>query len=790
MRTLNIFTSYNLKQFKSSKILYFFICISVTIATCMALSVPVVINTMTTASEKSQKRINGADIKIEMNYKSQNVCDKLDSLVDSGVIKNYTYKQAYNASIRHQKNDYYIDLVTEDNLADNEATVSSTTAEKLNLHLKDKISVLGENYTIKSIDDLNFGVSSQASQLGYVKLNSKNISIDTKPYAHLYLINAKSDSSSKIKSLKAQLKKDFKKDFNSSCIISSTEDVAKENAEKINSTVLIINMLNTIVFLFTLFAIISCLNMILSLRNKDIAAMKLSNIPSKNIKNAFLLEFFSTTTLGIILGAILSNKISFLMLKYNGITSKNTFSINSALTIFVGCILFEIIYILYGFTLAKKIKHLKPLAVIKGDEPATFKRRHGFSMILITIISMFVYSIYVGTITAFISSVIIFIVLLLLFVVSILLIYILSSIPLSWKCGNYTFKKIKSRKCSNALVVVSLVFMSSFILFGFRLPQGLTDSYSKGLNDTLPYNHIAFVSAKKDFNPSKKITYSKFDVNFDCTTIDQSNNSLVPVIFAKTSKDNYGLKCKIKSGVNLFEGSGVLISDVFAKDHNLNLRDNLTISYNDISASFKIKGIYVSKNINPTIILSDNTSNVLTDAKDSFSKEMYLMNCDSATITAEAKSLKGAMFLNISDLNDALLSLLDGYVKMLRLLSIICIIVAIIFGLNVCQLFSIKDGKEYAIIRGLGLTKGFLTCSNALELIQIDFISSVLSIAFYYTVSTLLSTNLFKETFVFSVFDGFLIILLNTLIAFIIFSKRQIHIQKKSNDFTLLKDYD
>ena len=819
MNWVKVFREYNLKQLKSSLLLHICVVISVLLAVATAISIPRVTNSIESSYQKKAVKINGADVTIQTSGENFKLCEYLNSKGKG--IKSYTVGKAQNGSIkRSQKGSkaFYTDVISVadsrtntgegadervnestdekknivtvsgfDNLKENEIIISSYLAEKLNLSKNDTIKLLDKKKKIVDIEDLPYGASSQGKQLGYV---------------NIYYINL--DNPDKADKFLSKLKSELKNDMSQDTTYSTAKSVVKENNKKQENSLVIVSLANTTCFIFTLFTTLSCGYMLLSKRKKDHAIMQLNGIRKKIIRNALFFELLFPILIGCVLGGIFSTTLEKLLLAINGLGSIKSQSIFSPLT-FMGVVFFFAVYVVYVRILTLSIIKSNPYYVIKEiPEKRTIPL---VRYVVFTLITFFVYAIYVGTDSVFVSSIILIFVLLVCLLVCFALVKLICAFKNISKTTLYVFKKLSKRAVAYALVMLAFIFMNVFMMFGYNLPKELSNSYNSQLKKDLPFNYIAMVKmSDKDDQTSLEEQiehFSKIRIRNGIMCKSEKNKLKTDVTVGAVKNADYYYKYSLKKGqqIDKLKKNEIVISDVFAEKNKLKLNDTLDLTLSlgenvqgngskNRQAIIKVKvaGIYVCQNINPNLILCNekntnlNVENQIIAASDYY---QYLLKRKSVS---SIKNVENTLFIGVNNIVDAMLGLLDGYVNMLKILGLICIFVALIFSINVFMIFTKNDEKEQIIVRAIGMKKKFLQQACILETIVYVVITFLLSFGLYTSIEGLLSVALFKQAGKVSIVNALIILCSTLCITFSTFAIKMRFINRHSNDFMRLKE--
>lgn len=719
MKWTDIFKIYNLKKIRVDKILFLFTSISILIATSISLIIPVVNIENQKYTMKNLKTINGGDLSIVlMGEQPENFYKKLDQLekdnfeIKTSSIQNCYYKKGSN-------NIMGVMSIGDYSLNDDEIILQNTLAKSLNAHIGDYIELDTRGngkykYKVKDIESLYSGVTRDAKLLGYGKINKTNNSKNIEGTSYI-VINGKN-----IEKIKKELI-----EINNANQYSTLKDVKQENSDDLTMQKVVLSILSTVAYIFSALAIISTSLMIILKTKKDIATLRLLSFNPSSIKKAFMLEF----SIWILLPILFSEILSFLSIKhilnYAGIII-TSLSKESLISLFKGFIFNTLVFFILIYVALKIIDGIKAMAVIREDETELKKqnRRIAIWTILLIPLLLILYSISCDNIENIYG--ILAIILLLTFFLALTSVFIklFSKVHFKNNIMIYSLNSIKKRFSSFLLILMSLTITLCFILIGFNLEHSLKENFKQGFANTLPYNY--YVEGTNDDQIEQILTNDSAVKGFSrYSSIDGKikNKEFYDkfVTISEINKEDYKLKYKLISGKNLFEGKeGFVIPDTLKDQYNINLGDVLEVQTPTGTIKEKIKGVYKSGGLNSSGIIKENVSLGYN--------KYFLVNSTNNNFINE---LTNSTVVSISDMGNSMSSYFSSFLKIFRLLSIICLFGTILFNINMIFMNCIQDQRDEEILMALGYNKNFIIKSQIVKMLIITFISSLLSLGIY-----------------------------------------------------------
>lgn len=328
-------------------------------------------------------------------------------------------------------------------------------------------------------------VGQQGQQMGYVKVSKLGID-STKSYGKIILINS-SNVEDTVKELRAAEEK---------FIYTTVKDIEKQIEEKVSSNTMSLSILNTICIIMTIMLLITSVFLIITKSNKEIAIMKISSIDYKKIKKAFQLQFNCYSIPSIVVGSVLSIYLTKFILKMNDILYKiDQINIKH---IIIGAILFIIIYMVYIVIGTGLIKKIEPLAVLKVNQEKIKIKKTVILSTLFTLLSLVLYSNYVGSPNIIGGSFIVIILIVVFFMIAFIRLSIIVLIRPKKVIKRYYIFNIKQKKSSIILTILSLSFTILFFLIGFTLSSTIGDSFNKAVQSKIQYNYMITASDLKN----------------------------------------------------------------------------------------------------------------------------------------------------------------------------------------------------------------------------------------------------------------------------------------------------
>lgn len=725
---VKVFKLYNLRRRNNNIILYLFVMISIIVAVAISLSIPQIIFEEEHYYSDNALILNGGELKVEAPYLSSEFEEKIDSLSDNEIkVKKFT---VLTTSYKKNANRFLGSLIIGDyGLKENEIILYKGLADELNVRKNDKITFGTNSYVVKEIEKTANGVDSQSELIGYGKVSSYDMDNLT-PSKTVILIECNDGTA---------LKEDLKK-IESGYSYSTVADKMDSMQDELNMNATTLNILNTMSYLMTILSVISGIFLIIVQRQKEIAIMRMLSIRTKSIKKAMRYELYIMIFIPVLLGSILSNPLAGVLLRTNGIIDQGLSS--EVIQILIsGFLLFTAIYYMFIRIATIAINAISPLFVTRNDMLSWKKSKSKIVKLslLFIVMTLCLYSIYLGRGSALISSLAILLFVMIFFILTVIIINIVSVLPIKTKLFVYTIKNIKSNKYSFVFIILSLSLTIWFLLIGFTLEKTIRDSYTAGVEQKVNYNYI--VADNNPENLSKILSESSDVTAF--TKVYRSIGMLITgeeelnlVQVSEIRQDNYKVQFNIVKGEELFAGSDdeVLISSEFSEQMKYDIGDIVKIRINDKINEYKIKGIYEAGGINQAMIIKP-----YVGAEES--KAMFLVESQTGNFE---KKLEDASIMHISTMGLAIMNRISQFLLIFKWLCLICIFSSLLFNLNLMYMASMSEYREMVIIRALGIGKQFLYQHIALKFILVLAESILMSLGFYIIIMRLALNMIFK----------------------------------------------
>lgn len=712
MKNRNILREYCYKVIYEKPIIPIFVVLSVVLSISISLSIPQISTTIDEYWDKNSYQQNGGNLKVEVGYFSEKFEKKLSEMKKEDKIQE-VYTQG--GTIKVGKKQIYSEMLYgKYHLKSNEVILSRSLSKVIGLTIGDNITINGKKYKIKSIEDFPKGVSKQASEIGYVKLNknrSKNFS------SKLVFIKSKN-----YKKIKKELEK-----IEGGYDYTTIDEVTKSLKEKNSSNMMSLNMLNTMSIVMTIISILTCIILIISRSKKDISILLLQSIPRKKIKHSFENQFRLLMFPAILMGSAISICVAKILLKMNHFDFSIT--LYTVQKLVVGIILFSIFFNFCITISCNWITYINPLNVLKGNKESIKKFPFFIKIFFLTIFFLTVYAKYVGNRKVMTGSILILIFLFLFLV----LIYSFINLVLLFRSNNklyrYTVCSIKEKKQSFLLLILSLSFTILFFLIGFTFSDFISKEYTRSLEQKLNYNYMLY--SKKESTVEKLIKQTRKSGFF--TKIKMKNGFMIideneqkNIILCGIDKNKYGVKYKIIEGTGVFEGNSkeVVISDTLSEKYKLKVGNSISLQFEQTKSNYKIKGIYDSGNMNTEHILIDNHNFF-----DKYNSTMYIANIVDENIV---EALDDVMMINLTDIGSSLKEGLQSVLSIFKGICCICIVLSFIFNFNLIYIDMIGQEKNYTILQALGLSKNELLKKLLFEELIAFLLTMLVSMGTYF----------------------------------------------------------
>ena len=771
MKWLEIFKIYSLKQISKEKILFIFTSLSILLATSISIIIPVVNIENERYFESNIKSINGGDLSISITGKqTKKFQDKLLEFKNRGLkVESIILETCYYVK---SSNDIMGTMVIGDyNLKEDEIILHGNLASSLNVKVGDYVEIDTKGngkipYKVKEIERVSSGVDRDAELLGYGKVQNSERVKDISGREIIHINGGDGES----------LKKELINEESANWY--TTIDDRKKSVKDeslIQKTSL--GVLSVVGYIFSTLSIISTIIMIILKRKRDIAILRLVSIDKKDIKRAMVAEVSLWLLCPIILSGILSYYGSSFILNISGIefskTSGESFSLILKGMFFNGLIFFLLINV--GLII---VNGINAMSVIREDHKKLKRQKTKVVVFTVIAIPIFIatYALYSKNLEGLLGSVIVIIIIGVFLGLVSLVIKLLSLMRFRNPLFIYSIKSIKNRFFSFVLVILSLTLTLWFILIGFNLEASIKENFRSAFSEILPYDY--YIKCK-DNEFLEKVLKSNGDVkgyiktaSIDGKVVNEKYNEMYRNInVSEVNSEDYKVEYEIIQGENLFNGEdGFIIPDEAREMNALDVGERLDIETDKGMISGRIKGIYKSGGINTLNILKENV-------KYGEDISYYVKAKDGGFID----KLKNCSVVAVGDMGDRVAANISGFMKVFRILSVICLIGTILFNINMVYMNFIKDEQDSEMFIALGLGRKFVIRVQVIKMILLVILSSTLSLIIYYIMVNLFSAMMIDGKGVISLKIIIMNLLISIFIAIITFNVPLRRISKKSN---------
>lgn len=776
MSWLNVFKLYNLKKIKSEKVVFIFTALSIFLTTLISLLVPQITINNKEVMDRSVREVNGGSLIIQANYPSKKFNDELE------VLK----KEGYEVNINAVANGYYKSnnnkktvgrLISGNfNISENEIILYKSISNNLDIKVGDKVEVKSsengvKSYIVKKIENMPCGVDGDSKTLGYGKILSyKNTKVKS---SSLVIINGGDGEK-----LKERLK-----NIEDGYVYTSLKDREKLTQRDIDNEIISYSVITEMVYILSIITIITITVMILLKRKRDLAILKMLGISNTNLKMGIILELSLTIIIPILLAGICSFKLSSYILIFNE-TSELIGACEKIKIIFKGIIFNLLLFFIFLNMALRIMKNIKPLSIIRNntDELRKNSKKIIFSSIVLIPIILFLYSLYIGRLSAFAGGILIILFLGIFLLITVLVLKLLTLIPFKNSVLLYTFKNIRKNFMSFTMILLSITMSIVFLLMGFTLGNTVKDSMNTAIESSLPYKYILLT--KNDKNLDKDLVKNKYVNNYSKFyningKVTNSNIKFKSITIAEVKNDDYKAKYKILEGEDIFQGDkeGVLISNKYKKINKLNIGDFINVETLYGNFRYKIKGVYDGGEFNSQSILKQ-YSGIGQETIN------YMINSNS---DKWMNNIKDSYIVSVDFLSTSISHMINKLLDIFKVLCFFSIFSSILFNINMVYMNYIENKKDESIIVALGIGKEFCIKYQMVKVMLLIATSTVMGFGIYALVlKTVLKLFLNAKVFISPMY------LLGTIIISIMLSiisfNMPIRDIKKQTSFQLLKE--
>lgn len=724
MKWFDIFKLYNLKKLKSEKVTLILISLSIFVTTVISLVVPQITSNTKVYMDSSIKMLNGADLMVKGEYPSNNFNTEIEKLKNEGC--NIKFKGVTTSYFKNSSGNNTVGklIYGNDNIGENQVILYKTIASNMDVKVGDKIEIESSNsdskeYTVKAIEDMPYGVDGDSKTLGYGKIDSTVSELDiSKSNSFLVFVDG----------MDGEILKDRLSNAEDGFGYTSLKDKQKSVQSDVDNQILSFSVVTIMGYVLAIITIISTTIMIILRRKKDFAVLRMLSIPSSCIKKSMLFEITLVIALPILIAAISSFGLSTLII--NITQNINMISSGEKVTIiFKGVIFNFILFFIFLNIALTMLKSINALSIIRENEVESRKIKNKVikTSVLILPILLFIYSVYVGRLSAFGGGCLILLFIGMFLGIIVLLLKLVSSIHFKNNIFIYGFKSIRKNFVEFIMILSSITITIVFLLIGFTLDKTIKESMNKTMENTLPYDHLVVEKGTNNleegfYNVDSVNSFSRFYTQSGKVKSNNIKNKGISIYQVK--EEDYNTKYTIEDGEDLFEGNsdGVLISSKYSRINKLQVNDYVNVETLKGDYQFRIKGIYEGGEFNSQTILkqydgseSDGMSYLINSKDDSW---MSLVNGN-------------AYIVSIDTYSSSISAMLNKLFKIFRYLCILCICSSVIFNINMVYMDYVQNKKDETIIVAIGLGKSFCKKYQIFKFILVVLTSTLLSFGLY-----------------------------------------------------------
>lgn len=725
MKTIEMLKLYNFKALRKNKGLCLFTSLSIFITVLISLIVPQISRGNELYMENNIRKMNGGDLKINMQYSSKAFNDELDKIKQEGyTVKREIVNNGFYKSKDGKKTIANV-IYGENSLKDDEIIIYNSLSETLNVKLGDEINldapkVGKKTFKVKAIEPMPYGVTNDGEILGYGKVAYDVERLSSREDSSLTLIDG-GDGDVLKKRLQAIESGDEE-------VYSSLSDMQDRIKGKASSQVATFSVITTMAYILAILSIVSTTFMVLLKRKKDLAILRLVNNSYKKVKRSMMLE------MGIIIGVpILLAGVAKEFLVINGIEDLVTMR-EKFLIIGKGLLINGAIFLAFLNIAMMYLKTIKPLSVIRecySDAKKSLK-----VIILLTIICipliLVLYGLYIGKFSSIVSSLGIIIFIVLSLIMAFILLRLISRIPFKNRLWIYGSRSIRKNISSFILMILSITLTLTFILVGFTLDSTVKNSINDAVIKTLPYDHMVVDEGKEGLED-----VIKNNANIEGYT--KAYNSKVKLLnkdlkdkglyVSSIKEQDYGARYHITEGEDLFEGDrdGVLITSQFQKYNKVNVGDVLEIELlSGKTDHYKIKGVYEAGKINSSTVIKRYDGENQNAAFYVKGKNNKWMN-----------DIKDSYIVSMDIIGENFSAMVSKFLGVFKALSFISIFSCILFNINVSYMSFMREERDEAVIKALGIGNRFLLKDKLMKVLGVGSISILMGLGVFYLVMNL-----------------------------------------------------
>lgn len=730
MKTIEMLKLYNFKALRKNKWLYLFTSLSIFITVIISLIVPQISRGNEICMENNTRKMNGGDLKINMQYSSKAFNDELDKIKQEGytvkreIVNNGFYKG------KDGKRTIANVIYGENSLKDDEIIIYNSLSETLNVKVGDEINldapkVGKKTFKVKAIENMPYGVTNDGEILGYGKVAYDVERLSSREDSSLTLIDG-CDGDVLKKRLQAI-------EGGDEDVYSSLNDMKDRIKGKTSSQVATFSVITTMAYILAVLSIVSTTFMVLLKRKKEVAILRLVNNSYKKVKRSMMLEMGVIIGIPILLAGVASFWIAKEFLVMNGIEDLVTVR-EKCFIIGKGLLINGAIFLAFLNIAMMYLKTIKPLSLIRenhSDVKKSLKLIVKLTVIFIPVI-LVLYGLYIRKFSSIVSSLAIIIFIILSLIMTFVLLRLISRIPFKNSLWIYGSRSIRKNISSFILMILSITLTLTFILVGFTLDSTIKNSINDAIIKTLPYDHMIVDEGQQGLedvikNNSNIESYTKA-YNFKVKLNDKDLKDKGLYVSSIKEKD-YGVKYHITEGEDLFEGDkdGVLITSQFKKNNKVNIGDALDVELlSGKTDQYKIKGIYESGKVNSNTVIKG------YDGEDQ-NAAFYIKGKNNKWIS----DINDSYIVSMDIIGQSFSAMVSKFLGVFKALSFISIFSCILFNINVSYMSFMREERDEAVIKALGIGNSFLLKDKLMKVLGVGSISILMGLGVFYLVMNL-----------------------------------------------------
>lgn len=728
MKHKEVFKIYNKQDMKRNKFPMFIIALSIFLAMLVSLVIPQIQMSKQQYIEKNNENSSKADLMVAVNFPSTKFEQKITDYEKEGIkTERINISPTY---FQHKGNQLTVYLLSGyGNLKDDDVIVSRSFANANGVKINDRLQLSGLEKKVKvtAIEQLPVDVNTDAEVAGYVKMKTSEAPMTDSN--HLLFISGKNGN---------VLKKELN-DVENGYKYYTYQERQEQTYGTIDKEMGALSLISTVGFILSIAVLVSGIIMLIIKSKKDLANLMLISIRKKDIIKAMKMEVNIMIFLPLLLAVMLCVPVSLIIMNLQNMTVD--LSVNY-LTNILKFVIFDVILFLFYRNLALHyIKKLVPVLIEKGEDGL---ERIRFSEILCYLLpfplTMVIYSALLQSGISVSVNIFLAVAMLITFLALWIIISLISSLPI-WKRWNftlYTFHNLRSNKMVFVIGTLNLTMLVCFILIGFSLSTTLEQSMEKNLTTNIPYNYAIRSTNTQRVEDVLNISndvqgYMKMDYLATKVDNEQVNDKSILLMNEKISKGN--LNFHIVKGRELLENdiSQVLISQKYANVYNLTLDSVLRVHESDGIHEYTVKGIYDSGGIN--------INWVIKNSDDNYGNVIYLAKYKDGK---SPSGLKECYISNMAMIGNYTISQVNDFLKSFKLLSILFILSAIVFNINIVYMGQQLLKKDFAIMEALGIKKDIVRKQMWIKGIMTIVTALIISAFLYIVIANIIVQSLSK----------------------------------------------